>query len=60
MIFVIITLLLVITIVSSITRIKLSQNEDKYTEVEVWEIITEVFCLCGIISIIICSGAPLI
>lgn len=55
MIFIIIMIFSVITIVSSIIRIKLSQNEDKYTEAEAWEVITEVFCFCGIVGIIICS-----
>ena len=55
MIFIIIMIVSIVTIVSSIIRIKLSQNEDKYAEAEAWEAITEVFCFCGIIGIIICS-----
>lgn len=53
MIFVIITILLVITVVSGTICAKLSRDKSKYTEAE--ETITSLICFCGIVGIITCS-----
>lgn len=55
MIFIIITILSVITVVSGTICAKLSKDESKYTEAE--ETATSLICFVGIISIIICSCA---
>lgn len=53
MIFIIITILLVIAVISGTICAKLSRDKSKYTEAE--ETIASTICFCGIIGIIICS-----